>query len=105
MTPLLAFDIETVPDVEGLRALNGLEAELADSDVAQMAFQRRRQTTGSDFLPLHLHRVVTISCALRERDSFRVWSLGEPGDGERELIQRFFDGSGPSVNRATASAS
>ena len=49
-----------------------------DAQVAEMAFQQRRQATGSDFLQLHLHRVVAISCALRERDSFRVWSLGSP---------------------------
>lgn len=90
MTPVLAFDIETVPDVEGLRRLHGLDSGISDRDVAEMAFQLRRQATGSDFLPLHLHRVVVISCALRDRDAFKVWSLG--GDGEGELIQRFFDG-------------
>jgi 3'-5' exonuclease len=92
LNPTLAFDIETIPDVEGLRRLHGLDRAVADRDVAEMAFQLRRQATGSDFLPLHLHRVVVISCALRERDSFRVWSLGEAGDDEATLIQRFFDG-------------
>jgi predicted PolB exonuclease-like 3'-5' exonuclease len=92
LNPTLAFDIETIPDVEGLRRLHGLDGTVADRDVAEMAFQLRRQATGSDFLPLHLHRVVVISCALRERDSFRVWSLGEAGDDEATLIQRFFDG-------------
>ncbi len=91
MVPVLAFDIETVPDVEGLRRLHGLDAKIADRDVAEMAFQLRRQATGSDFLPLHLHRVVVISCALKERnDSFKVWSLA--GESEGELIQRFFEG-------------
>ena len=91
MTPVLAFDIETVPDVEGLRRLHGLDARISDKDVAEMAFQLRRQTTGSDFLPLHLHRVIVISCALKEReDSFKVWSLA--GESEGELIQRFFEG-------------
>lgn len=92
MTPVLAFDIETVPDVEGLRRLHGLDNAIPDKSVAEMAFQLRRQATGSDFLPPHQHRVVAISCALRESDSFRVWSLGEAKDGEGELIQRFFDG-------------
>jgi len=90
MNPTLAFDIETVPDVEGIRRLHGLDSKLTDKEVAEMAFQLRRQATGSDFLPLHLHRVIVISCALRDRDSFKVWSIA--ADDERELIQRFFEG-------------
>jgi 3'-5' exonuclease len=92
MTPVLAFDIETVPDTAGLRRLHGLTADLPDSEVASMAFQRRRQMAGHDFLPLHQHRVVAISCALRQDDGFHVWSLGEPNEPEGQLIQRFFDG-------------
>ena len=90
-TPVLVFDIETVPDVDGLRRLHGLGPDIPDRQVADMAFQLRRQAVGHDFLPLHLHRIVVISCVLRERgDSFRVWSLA--GETEGELIQRFFDG-------------
>ena len=92
MTPVLVFDIETVPDVPGLRKLSSIAADVSDEQVAAMAFQRRRQATGNDFLQLHLQKVVAISCALRDRDTFRVWSLGEPTDGEAQLIQRFFDG-------------
>ena len=91
MTPVLAFDIETVPDTAGLRRIHGLAPEMSDAEVAEFAFQRRREAIGSDFLQLHLHRVVAISCALRERNSFRVWSLGDAGDAEGELLQRFFD--------------
>jgi predicted PolB exonuclease-like 3'-5' exonuclease len=94
LIPTLTFDIETVPDVAGLRLLRDTPSQWSDAEVAEAAFAARREATGSDFLPLHLHRVVAISVALRERDSdsFRVWSLGEPGDAEGELIQRFFDG-------------
>ena len=92
MVPVLVFDIETVPHVDGLRLLRGLPPDVPDADVAEQAFQERREKTGNDFLPLHLHRVVAISCALRDRDSFRVWSLGEAQDDEKILIQRFFDG-------------
>lgn len=101
MIPVLTFDIETVPDVDGVRRLYAMDATLSPAEVAEAAFQRRRQATGSDFLPLHLHRVVAIACTLRDRDHFRVWSLGDPGpvadsvsgpDDEGVLIQRFFDG-------------
>ena len=92
MNPVLVFDIETIPDVVGLRRLNGLDDSLSDEDVAELAFQKRRAANGTDFLPLHLQKIVAISCVLRERDSFRVWTLGEPGDTEGQAIQRFFDG-------------
>lgn len=92
MTPVLVFDIETVPDIAGLRTLHELPAALPDVEVAEFAFQRQRAKNGSDFLPLHLQRIVVISCALRSDDGFRVWSLAEPKSGEGEIIQRFFDG-------------
>jgi predicted PolB exonuclease-like 3'-5' exonuclease len=92
MTPVLAFDIETVPDCAGIRRLHALPADLPDAEVAEVAFQKRRTQTGSDFLPPQLHRVVVISCVLREGEGIKVFSLGEPEAGEKEAIQRFYDG-------------
>ncbi|MBM3355651.1 MAG: 3'-5' exonuclease, partial [Betaproteobacteria bacterium] len=92
MIPVLAFDIETVPDVAGIRRLHGLPQDLPDAEVAEVAFQRRRIQTGGDFLPPQLHRVVVISCVLRDAEGIRVFSLGEPESTEREAIQRFQDG-------------
>lgn len=92
MTPTLVFDIETVPDIAGIRRLRGVGPDIPDEQVADLAFQLRRQATGNDFLPLHLQRVVAISCALHERDNFRVWSLGALDESEAGLIQRFYDG-------------
>ena len=92
MAPVLVFDIEAVPDTEGLRKIHGLGPQLAAADIAEMAFQSRRQAVGNDFLQLHLQKIVTISCALRDKDDFRVWSLGSATDSEAELIRRFFEG-------------
>jgi predicted PolB exonuclease-like 3'-5' exonuclease len=92
LTPTLVFDIETIPDVAGIRRVNALPAALGDGDVLDWALQQRRAAAGNDFLPFHLQRVVAIACALREGETFRVWSLGESGDPEPELIRRFFDG-------------
>ncbi len=86
-----SFDIETVPDVEFGRQLLGMDG-IDDKDVATAMTFKREQATGSDFLPLHQHRVVAISVALRTGDSFRVWSLGDESSDEAELVSRFFDG-------------
>ena len=92
MTPILVFDIETIPDVDGLRRVWELAPEVSDTAVVDLASQRRRQATGSDFLPHYLQRVVAISCALRSSEGVRVWTLGGEQDGEREIVKRFFDG-------------
>ncbi len=87
----LVFDIETVPDFELARRVYNLEG-LSDADVAEAMFTLQRGKRGSDFLPHEQHRIVCISCVLRARDTFRVWSLGDPNSPEHELVERFFDG-------------
>lgn len=86
----LVFDIETVPDVALGRRLYGLDG-LGDEDVARAMTFRRQQDSGSDFLPLHQHRIVAIAVVWRQRDAFRVQSLGDEGDDEADLIPRFFE--------------
>jgi predicted PolB exonuclease-like 3'-5' exonuclease len=92
MTPILAFDIETIPDVASIRRLHDLPADLPDHEVAEVAFQIRRTKTGSDFLPPPLHRVVVVSCVLRNDEGIQVFSIGEPERGEPEILQKFFEG-------------
>ena len=91
MTPVLVFDIETVPDVAGLRRLRAEWRDFADAEVAECAFEERRgKSGGGDFLPLYLQRIVAISCVLRNDAGFRVGSIGAAGDTEAALIQSFF---------------
>jgi len=66
--------------------------DLPDEEVATAMTFKQLQKSGSEFLPLHQHRVVAISVALRTGDSFRVWSLGDEDADEAELVRRFFDG-------------
>lgn len=90
MIPVLVFDIETIPDVAGLRALNAHAPDASDDEVAAAAFEARREKSGSDFLPHHLHRVAAISCVFRDDEGFRVRSLGGLDDGEAKLVNDFF---------------
>ena len=80
MIPTLVFDIETIPDTTGLRALLDLPADVSsaatDEEVANIAFHQRRQHNGSDFLPLQQHKVCAISCALR--DPLRALGVVDP---------------------------
>jgi len=86
-----SFDIETIPDVEFGRKMWDLES-LSDADVGTAMTFMRHQAVGSDFLPLHQHKIVAISVALRSGDSFKVWTLGDEDADEAEIIRRFYAG-------------
>jgi len=89
---IFVFDIETVPDVTAGRRLYELD-DLDDKNVGRVMFHKRAEETGgSEFLRHHLHRIIAISVVLRTPDRFKVWTLGDAGAPEAELLQRFFDG-------------
>ncbi len=92
MQNILIFDIETIPDIAGAKRLNPDWETLTDTEVANCLFQQRRQENGSEFLRPYLHQVCAISVVLRYQDKLSIWSLGDIGDNESLLIQRFFDG-------------
>ncbi len=89
---VFVFDIETVPDTDVGRKLLDLDSKLSDAEVAKAMYSLRRAEKGTDFLPLHLHKVVAISLVLRDSDKVRVWSLGDIDSDEKELVSRFFHG-------------
>ena len=90
---ILAFDIETIPDVDGGRKIYELD-DLNDAEVASAMFNKRREKVGHEFIATHLQKVVAISAVYRntQKDQFSVWTLGDIDSSEQELVQNFFDG-------------
>ena len=69
MRPVLVFDIESIPDVAGLRAAApGADPALDDAAVYAAEIADRAARGKSDFMPLHLQRVLVISCVFRNAD-------------------------------------
>jgi predicted PolB exonuclease-like 3'-5' exonuclease len=85
--PVLVFDIETVPDIAGLRRLRGDDAELADADVWARERAERAEGGRSEFMPHHLQRVVVVGCVFRGAKGLRVHSF--VGD-EARIVQQFY---------------
>ncbi|MCW5652653.1 3'-5' exonuclease [Hydrogenophaga sp.] len=89
--PVLVFDIESIPDVAGLRALRGAGADLSDEQVHAQWLEERKEKGQSDFMPLHLQRVLVISCVFRNAEGLRVHSfVDRDGRSEGKVIQTFF---------------
>lgn len=90
MTPYLVFDLETIPDVAGLRALYEPAESLSDAEFMEQVFAERREKTGSDFLPHHLQKIAVVGCVFRDNNGFRVKTLGDESSDEASMIRQFF---------------
>jgi predicted PolB exonuclease-like 3'-5' exonuclease len=92
-SPILVFDLETIPDCSGLRRLyqhtHPESQDWDDATLANFAFDEREAQTGQRFLPAHLQRIIAISCVFRNAEQLKVKSLGSPADSEPKLIADF----------------
>jgi len=89
--PVLVFDIESIPDIAGLRAVRGASADLSDAQVHAEWLQERQDKGQSDFMPLYLQRIVAISCVFRNAEGLRVHSfVDRDGASEGKVVQNFF---------------
>jgi predicted PolB exonuclease-like 3'-5' exonuclease len=90
--PVLVFDIESIPDIAGLRALRGEPPGATDEQVYAAWAQERKDRGQSDFMPLYLQRVLVISCVFRSADGLRVHSFVDRDNAsEGRVIQTFFN--------------
>src|SRR5829696_6244674 len=90
--PVLVFDIESIPDIAGLRSLRGSAPDSTDQQVYSGWCQERQDKGQGEFMPLHLQRVLVISCVFRNADGLRVHSFVDRDNAsEGKVIQTFFN--------------
>ncbi|UJW83047.1 3'-5' exonuclease [Hydrogenophaga sp. SL48] len=90
--PVLVFDIESIPDVEGLRALRGAPDGSTDEQVHEAWLSERKDKGQSDFMPLHLQRILVISVVFRNAEGLRIHSfVDRDGASEGKVVQTFFN--------------
>ena len=90
--PVLVFDIESIPDVVGLRALGDYPSEWSDTQVYEAWVQARKAEGKSDFAPLYLQRILVLSVVFRGADGLKVHSfVDRDGASEAKVIQQFFN--------------
>ncbi|OOR87398.1 3'-5' exonuclease [Moraxella caviae] len=88
-TPLLVFDIETVPDVAtGKRLYPDIRA-LPDDDALTALIALRHAEAGNDFMRLPLHKVACLSFLWFDQGSFNLKSLTLNEHSEDEILRIF----------------
>jgi predicted PolB exonuclease-like 3'-5' exonuclease len=90
VTPTLVFDLETIPDAEGLRAIRSDLDHLDDTALVDAVLAERQAAKGTTFLPHHLHKIIAIGCVFRSDKGIQVRCLGDERTDEARLIADFF---------------
>jgi predicted PolB exonuclease-like 3'-5' exonuclease len=89
--PVLVFDIESIPDTSGLLALRG-EPGQTEAQAYEAWVTERKANGQSDFMPLHLQRVLCISAVYRDAEGLKVHSfVDRDGQSEGRIVQQFFN--------------
>lgn len=78
------FDIETVPDVELLKEKFGYQG--SNVEVCLKAFEDQKEKTGSEFLPIAFHKVISIASVLCDEYG-RFEMVGVFGRKNKEKIK------------------
>jgi len=83
------FDCETIPDLELVKQNYEITQEI-DYLICEEVFFAQEEKTGSSFLPVPFHQVVTISAVIAD-DYGNFIKVGTfPGKNEEEIISEFF---------------
>jgi 3'-5' exonuclease len=78
--------------VQGLRLLRDVPKDATDAEVYGQWLQERKDAGQSDFMPLHLQRILVISCVFRNAEGLRVHSFVDRDNAsEGKVIQNFFN--------------
>ncbi|VEG12691.1 3'-5' exonuclease [Moraxella cuniculi] len=88
-TPILVFDIETIPDVATGKRLYPDIATLNDADALTALTALRQAEAGTDFMRLPLHKIACLSFLWFDGQNFHLKSLSLENLSEKEILSTF----------------
>lgn len=84
---IFVFDCETIPDCEALRRVYGYEG--SDYEVSKIALKNQLEKSGSEFLPVIFHKIVSISAVVADKKGGFLRVSTMQGNDEKDKIERF----------------
>ncbi len=89
----LFVNLETLPDIDGVRLMFELPAELQDTDVAKVLFHQHVSTRGRDkiFLQPWQARIAVVCVIVISDADAELFSFDIPQSDEVELLQKLYE--------------
>lgn len=88
-SPILVFDIETIPDVDTGRRLYPTLKDLHDADALSALTALRQAEAGTDFMRLPLHKIACLSFLWFDGTNFHLKSLSLESMSEQDILATF----------------
>ena len=88
-TPILVFDIETIPDIQTGKRLYPELADLGDDDALTALIALRHAESGTEFMRLPLHKIACLSFLWFDGTTFHLKSLTLQTMSEKEILVNF----------------
>lgn len=89
-SPILVFDIETIPDLVTGKALYPELSTLNDDDALTALIAIREAEAGNSFMRTPLHKIACLSFLWVDGDNFSLKSLSLDTLSEKEILSTFF---------------
>ncbi|PAF54230.1 3'-5' exonuclease [Helicobacter sp. 13S00482-2] len=93
---ICVFDIETVPDIEMIQKNFPNSQEISEIEICEMAMEEQREKSGSDFLPIYSHKIISIASVITDEYGhfIKVGNFGKTNnplsnDTEKSIIEDF----------------
>lgn len=85
---ICVFDCESIPDARLIKRIYGFEG--SDEEVSCKAFELQKNESGSEFLPLPFHKIISICAVICDEFGQFIKVNKIEGESEREMISNFF---------------
>ncbi|KAA6230147.1 3'-5' exonuclease [Campylobacter sp. LR264d] len=85
---ICVFDCETIPDTTLIKKIYGFDGD--DLEISQMAQSVQKEKTGSEFLPIPFHKIVSICAVICDKFGRFIKVDNINGENEEEMVKNFF---------------
>ncbi|MCV3432663.1 3'-5' exonuclease [Campylobacter lari] len=86
---ICVFDCESIPDVELIKHLYDFNGD--DLSISKQALERQKEESGSEFLPLPFHKVVSICAVIADKFGNFIKVNKIKGENEKQMLEEFFN--------------
>ncbi|HEC1779277.1 TPA: 3'-5' exonuclease [Campylobacter lari] len=86
---ICVFDCESIPDVELIRQIYKFDGD--DLSISKQALSQQKEESGSEFLPLPFHQIVSICAVIADKFGNFIKVNKIKGENEKQMLEEFFN--------------